>query len=120
MTKFDHLTIPVADVTRSRARYIGTLGLKVEFEVPDRKIVAVQDTDGFTIFFQEAPSAVQPNDCAMYFQVADVGATFAEWSASGVEPPHEPRKTYWGYGAELKDPDGYFVRLWDEASMKEK
>src|SRR2546430_10342892 len=31
-----------------------------------------------------------------------------------------PRKTYWGYGAELKDPDGYLIRLWDERSMKEK
>ena len=28
--------------------------------------------------------------------------------------------TIWGSGAELKDPDGYLVRLWDERSMKEK
>lgn len=33
---------------------------------------------------------------------------------------HEPRKSYWGYRAELKDPDGYLVRLWDERSMKER
>jgi predicted enzyme related to lactoylglutathione lyase len=120
MMKFDHLTIPVADLARSRAWYVSTLGLKVEFEVPDRKTVAVQDTDDFTIFLQEAPSTVQPNGCALYFRVADVEATFAEWSARGVEFSHEPRKVYWGYGAELQDPDGYFVRLWDEPSMKEK
>jgi hypothetical protein len=28
------------------------------------------------------------------------------------------RLTYWGYGAELIDPDGYLIRLWDERSMK--
>ena len=38
----------------------------------------------------------------------------------GVEFAHAPEKTYWGYGAELKDPDGYLVRLWDERSMKDK
>jgi catechol 2,3-dioxygenase-like lactoylglutathione lyase family enzyme len=50
MIKFDHLRIPVADLARSRDWYIRTLGLKVEFEVPDRRTVALQDTGGFTIF----------------------------------------------------------------------
>ena len=38
----------------------------------------------------------------------------------GVEFAHGPRRSYWGYGAELADPDGYLVRLWDERSMKEQ
>ena len=29
-------------------------------------------------------------------------------------------KVFWGYGAELRDPDGYSLRLWDQKSMKEK
>jgi hypothetical protein len=29
-------------------------------------------------------------------------------------------KVFWGYGAELSDPDGYVLRLWDQTSMKEK
>ena len=29
-------------------------------------------------------------------------------------------KVFWGYGAELRDPDGYRLRLWDQKSMKEK
>jgi predicted enzyme related to lactoylglutathione lyase len=120
MIKFDHLIIPVTDLTRSRSWYVSTLGLKVEFEVPERRTVAVQDSDDFTIFLQEAPAAVQPNGCALYFQVADVEAAFAEWSARGVEFSHDPRKVYWGYGAELKDPDGYLVRLWDKRSMQDK
>ena len=118
MMKFDHLSIPVTDTSRSRDWYIGTLGLKVEFEIPDRRTVALQDSDGFAIFLQEAPSPIAPNGCALWFQVADVDATFSEWSARGVAFTHGPRKSYWGYGVELADPDGYLVRLWDEQSMK--
>ena len=33
---------------------------------------------------------------------------------------HGPEKNFWGYGAELADPDGYLVRLWDEHTMREK
>jgi hypothetical protein len=92
MLKLDHRRLPVSDLTRSRRWYLDTLGLTVEFEVPERQTVALQDVD----------------------------ATFAEWSARGAEFSHGPRKSSWGYGAELKDPDGYLVRLWDERSMKEK
>jgi catechol 2,3-dioxygenase-like lactoylglutathione lyase family enzyme len=117
MLKLDHLRIPVTDLARSRAWYVGTLRLTVEFEVPERRSVALQDTADFTLFLQQVDGAVVPNDCALWFSVADVDATFAEWSARGVRFTHEPRKTYWGYGAELRDPDGYLIRLWDEHSM---
>ena len=120
MLRFDHLRIPVADLTRSRRWYVETLGLTVEFEVPDRQTVALQDDSGFTIFLQEVTDAVRPNGCALWFQVLDVDAAFAEWQGRGVAFAHEPRKSYWGYGAELQDPDGYLVRLWDERSMKER
>ena len=120
MMKFDHLMIPVTSLARSRAWYIETLGLEVEFEIPDRRAVALRDTDDFTIFLEEAQTAVQPNGCTLYFQVGSVDATFAEWSARGVEFSQSAGKSYWGYGAELRDPDGYLVRLWDERSMKER
>lgn len=53
--KLDHLRIPVADLGRSRDWYVRTLGLTVEFEMPDRRTVALQDTGGFTIFLQQVP-----------------------------------------------------------------
>ncbi|HVC64656.1 MAG TPA: hypothetical protein VNF52_04195 [Candidatus Dormibacteraeota bacterium] len=56
-----------------------------------------------------------PNQCALWFQVGDVDATFVDWSGQGVTFAHGPRKT-----AELADPDGYLIRLWDQQSMKEK
>lgn len=120
MLKFDHLRLPVTDLARSRRWYVDTLGMKVEFEVPDRQTVALQDGEGFTIFIQAAGSVGSPSGCALWFQVGDVDATYAEWSGRGIEFAHAPQKTYWGYGAELKDPDGHPVRLWDERSMKEK
>jgi catechol 2,3-dioxygenase-like lactoylglutathione lyase family enzyme len=70
MLKLDHLRIPVADVARSRDWYTRTLGLKVEFEVPDRQTVALQDTEDFTIFLQQVPVPVMPHGCAFWFQVA--------------------------------------------------
>ena len=135
MMRFDHLRIPVSDLARSRRWYVDTFQLTVEFEVPDRRTVALQDGADFTIFLQEVDPPITPNGCALWFQVEDVGTTlgpemkstgevmgvgttFAEWSARGVTFSHGPRKSYWGYGAELTDPDGYLVRLWDERSMK--
>jgi catechol 2,3-dioxygenase-like lactoylglutathione lyase family enzyme len=120
MMRFDHLRLPVSDYARSREWYIATLGLRVEFEVPDRQTVALQDGDGFALFLQQTPPPIVPNGCALWFQVEEVDATFAAWAARGVTFNHPPRKTYWGYGAELVDPDGYLIRLWDERSMKEK
>lgn len=119
MMKFDHLNLPVSDLERSRDWFISTLGLKVEFEITDRRTVALQDGEGFTVFLQEAP-AVAPNGVALWFQVADVDATFAEWTARGVAFARAPQKNFWGYGPELADPDGYLVRLWDERTMREK
>src|SRR5207247_2511471 len=84
--------IPVTDARRSRDWYVGTLGLKVEFEVAARQTVAVQDSDDFTIFLQQAPSAVRPNGCALYFQVADVEATFRELSERAVAFSRPPRR----------------------------
>lgn len=102
MMRFDHLRLPVSDLTRSRRWYVEALGVKVEFEIPERRTVALEDGDGFTIFLQEVDSAVLPNGSELWFQVDDVEASFAEWSARGIEFSHGPRKTYWGYGADLR------------------
>jgi catechol 2,3-dioxygenase-like lactoylglutathione lyase family enzyme len=120
MMKFDHLGIPVKDVVRSREWYVANLGLKVEFEMPERQSVALQDSEGFAIFLQQVPVDVVPNDCALWFQVTDVDATYADWSARGITFTQGPGKSFWGYGIELADPDGYLIRLWDERSMREK
>lgn len=117
--KLDHLNLPVSNLERSRDWWATILGLKVEFEVPDTRTVALNDDEGFAIFLQEKPN-VAPNGVALWFQVDDVDATHATWAERGIRFVHGPQKNFWGYGPELADPDGYLVRLWDEASMKEK
>ncbi len=119
MMKFDHLNLPVSSLERSRDWYVKTLGLAVEFEVPERRTVALQDGEGFALFLQES-AGPRPGGCALWFQVDDVDRISADWTARGVVFAHGPQKTFWGYGSELADPDGYLVRLWDARTMKEQ
>ncbi len=118
MLKFDHLALPVADWQASRDWYVATLGMSVEFEIPDRLTAAVRDQFDFTIFLVQAPAASGGGGIALWFQVDDVDATHAALSGRGVAFNHPPAKMFWGYGAELSDPDGYRIRLWDETTMK--
>jgi len=120
MTKLDHLTIPVADYRAARDWYVANIGLKVEFEVPERLTAALQDDAGLTLFVEQARATLASPGCILYFQVDDVEAMHDELVARGLSFTHGPRKEYWGHGVELRDPDGYRVRLWDAVSMREK
>lgn len=116
----DHLTISVSDADRSRDWYTRTLGLKVEFEVTSPRAVALQDSGGFGLFVEQRPAEECKPSCVVTFRVEDVDALARALQADGVKLSAVPQKLFWGYGAELRDPDGYLVRLWDERSMKAK
>jgi predicted enzyme related to lactoylglutathione lyase len=120
MIKLDHLTIAVSDCDKSREWYMKTLGLKLEFDIPERRTAAVQDEFDFTLFLAETPGGPGRPSCVLTFQVADVEAHYQTLSAAGVQFVHPPQKTFWGYGSELKDPDGYRIWLWDQKTMREK
>jgi catechol 2,3-dioxygenase-like lactoylglutathione lyase family enzyme len=92
MMKLDHLNLPVSDLERSRVWWVESLGLNVEFEVPDARTAALNDGEGFAIFLQEKPNVV-PNGVALWFQVDDVDATHGAWSARGVRFTHARRRT---------------------------
>ena len=119
MIRLDHLTIPVKHYAISRDWYASTLRLRVEFEVAERKTVALQDDAGFTLFLVESDEVRSPL-CTLTFQVDDVEATYRELSSRSVVFEKAPQKLFWGYGAELRDPDGYLLHLWDETSMRTK
>ena len=120
MVRLDHLAISVTDETQSRDWYVSNFGFRVEFEVPERHTIALQDDGGFTIFLVRDPIAATRPSCTLTLQVADVEAKHAQLAARGVRFEKLPQKLYWGYGAELSDPDGYRVHVWDEKSMREK
>jgi len=119
MPRLDHLSLPVRDWRKSRDWYKDQLGFEVEFEIPDRETAAMRDDADLTIFLYEG----NVEDCAgisFTIQVDDVEAKHDLLAAAGVPFVHPPMKVFWGYGAELCDPDGYRLRLWDQRSMKEK
>jgi catechol 2,3-dioxygenase-like lactoylglutathione lyase family enzyme len=124
MGKLDHVTLAVSDWRASRDWYTKNLGLKLEFEVPNGGraglgVAALQDNSGVTLFLEQAGS-VPSCGCVHTFQVADIDAKYRDLLASGIKFLRAPQKLYWGYGAELADPDGHMLYLWDEKSMREK
>ncbi len=120
MVKFDHMNLPVTNYQASRDWYVRNFGFKVEFEVAARKTSAIQDDAGFTIFLYEQPAQLSGAKCSLTLQVEDVDSKYKELQSKGVAFVNPPGKYFWGYGAELRDPDGYQILLWDEVSMKEK
>jgi catechol 2,3-dioxygenase-like lactoylglutathione lyase family enzyme len=119
MVRLDHMSLPVRDWQRSRDWYKHHLGFEVEFEIPDRKTAAMRDDADLTVFLYESEVSPCPG-ISFTIQVDDVEATHRQLAGAGVLSVHPPKKVFWGYGAELHDPDGYTLRLWDEKSMREK
>jgi catechol 2,3-dioxygenase-like lactoylglutathione lyase family enzyme len=119
MTRFDHMSLPVSDWKRSRDWWRDVLGFKVEFEIVERSTVAMVDDADLTVFLQEG-EVITNATLGFTIQVDDVETRHAELAAGGVAFVHPPMKVFWGYGAELKDPDGYRLYLWDAVSMREK
>ena len=120
MPRLDHIELPVSDWQASRDWYRDRLGFEVEFEIPERKTAAMRDEADLTVFMHEGAKPAPAEGLSFTVQVDDVEARAAELEAKGVAFVHPPRKVYWGYGAEILDPDGYRLRLWDEATMKAK
>ena len=118
MIKFDHMSLPVSNPEASRDWYVSMLGFRVEFEITERRTYALVDDADFTIFFYPAAGALGEARPAFTLQVDDVDAKYSELVSKGVAFVSAPAKQYSGYGAELDDPDGYRLMLWDETSMR--
>ena len=119
MPRLDHLSLPVHDWRKSRDWYKDHLGFEVEFEITDRMTAAMRDDADLTIFLYGGEVTNCPG-ISFTVQVDDVEARHEALVAAGISFVHPPMKVFWGYGAELCDPDGYRLRLWDQKSKKEK
>jgi catechol 2,3-dioxygenase-like lactoylglutathione lyase family enzyme len=120
MIKFDHMNLPVSDPKASRDWYVANFGFRVEFEVPERKTVALIDDGGFTIFLYPSPGPLSGVRPALTLQVDNVDDKYAWLVERGMAFVVPPQANLWGYGAELDDPDGYRLMLWDQITMSEK
>ena len=94
MIRLNHLTIPVKKHSVSREWYTSNLGLKVEFEVPERKTVALQDDGDLTLFLVGSPQAQVTPCCTLAFQVDDVEVKYRELSARGVNSKRHHRNSF--------------------------
>ncbi|HUI24542.1 MAG TPA: VOC family protein [Candidatus Kryptonia bacterium] len=120
MIKLNHLSLAVSDYRKSRDWYVRTLGLKPEFELPERRVAAVQDDAEFTLILVEAKPAIATAVSTFAYEVDDVEGWHHRLADRGVPFVYAPQRNDWGYGAELLDPDGYRIRLWDAVTMREK
>jgi catechol 2,3-dioxygenase-like lactoylglutathione lyase family enzyme len=120
MVKFDHMNLPVSDPAKSRDWYVNNFGFEVEFEVPERNTSAIKDAADFTIFLYPPQTSLAGAKCSLTLQVDNGDEKYDELRARGIAFVNPPAKYFWGYGAELRDPDGYQVLLWDEVTMREK
>ena len=115
MVKFDHMNLPVSNPRRSRDWYVKNFGFEVEFERGG--IVALQDSAGFTIFLSKAKK-LAGEKVTLNLQVKSVDLKHRELAGKGVKFVNAPQRLFWGYGAELRDPDGYMINVWDKVSMR--
>jgi catechol 2,3-dioxygenase-like lactoylglutathione lyase family enzyme len=116
IAKFDHMAMPVTNPKRSRDWYVKNLGFKVEFDRGE--IIAIQDSAGFTIFLSKTKKSLASAKVTLTVQVGSVDAKYRELARKGVKFVNTPQTLFWGYGAELRDPDGYMINLWDRVSMR--
>ena len=125
MVKLDHLTIAVSDWRRSRDWYVGNLGFRLEFEIPEGGrsglgVAAIQDQAGLTIFLEQVDQPIVKGLSGYTLRVDDVDQVCANLAARGIVFESMPAVQFWGYGAVLADPDGHPFNLYDEVSMREK
>ena len=115
MAKLSHMVLPVTDVGKSRDWYVNNLDFNLEFE--REGVAAIKDTADLTIFLQQTANALAGEKITLTIQVKDVDRKHQELASRGAKFASAPKLQFWGYGAEVLDPDGYINHLWDEATM---
>ena len=115
MAKVSHMVLPVSDVHKSRDWYVDRLGFTVEREHDE--VVGIKDQSGLTIFLQKAAGILAGQKITLTIQVDNVDSKHEELVSHGVQFVSPPKLQFWGYGAEVLDPDGYMNHLWDEVTM---
>lgn len=115
MAKISHIVLPVSNVQKSREWYVNRLGFTVESERDEA--VGIKDHSGLTMFLVKATDSLAGQKITLTIQVANVESKHQELATLGVNFVSVPKRQFWGYGAEVLDPDGYMNHLWDEVTM---
>lgn len=116
MPRVSHMVLPVSDLQRARDWYVAKLGFAIEREQDD--VLGIKDASGLTIFLRQESGSLAGCRVSLTIEVDDVDAKYRELHDAGVEFSSPPMLQFWGYGAEVLDPDGYVNHLWDPESMQ--
>jgi len=117
MARVSHMVLPVSDIQKSRDWYVDKLGFKLERE--HEQAVGIKDQSGLTIFLQKIADSLAGQKITLTIQVDNVDSKHQELANLGVKFVSPPKGQFWGYGAEVLDPDGYMNHLWDEVTMRQ-
>jgi predicted lactoylglutathione lyase len=109
------MVLPVSDIHKSRDWYVNNLGFTLNREQND--VVGITDQGGLTIFLMKATGELVGPKITLTIQVENVDRKHDELAGLGVQFASLPKLQFWGYGAEVLDPDGYMNHLWDEITM---
>ena len=115
MTKVSHLVLPVTDLQKSLDWYVNKIGFTVERE--QEGVVGIKDSTGLTIFLQGVAGSLAGQKITLTIEVDNVDSKYQELERTGVQFVNPPGILFWGYGAEVLDPDGYMNHLWDRVTM---
>ena len=116
MAKISHMVLPVSDVQKARDWYVDKLGFQLERERAEA--VGIKDESGLTIFLRKTAAGLAGEKITLTIQVDNVESKHQELADLGVKFVSPPKRQFWGYGAEVLDPDGYMNHLWDEVTMR--
>jgi catechol 2,3-dioxygenase-like lactoylglutathione lyase family enzyme len=119
MTKVSHIVLPISDVQKSRDWYVEKLGFTFDGRDRGEGVAGIEDQSGLTIFLQKTSGNLAAQKITLTIQVGNVDKKFQELEKVGVKFVSPPKLQFWGYGAEVLDPDGYMNHLWDEVTMNE-
>ncbi len=115
MPRISHIVLPVTDLQKSRDWYVGKLGFKVERELEG--VLGIKDEAGLTIFLWQGEDNLAGRKITLTIEVDNVDRKYQDLQSEGVEFVSPPKVQFWGYGAEVLDPDGYMNHLWDSETM---
>jgi catechol 2,3-dioxygenase-like lactoylglutathione lyase family enzyme len=116
MAKISHIVLPVSDANKSRDWYVDKLGFTVEREL--EHAVGIKDQSGLTVFLIKTAESLAGQKITLTIQMDNVESKYRELADLGVKFVSPPKRQFWGYGAEVLDPDGYMNHLWDPITME--
>ena len=113
--KFNHITLVVTDLERSKAFY-SKLGLIQIVDTPPRYArFRVPDGDATLSVEVDGDATGNPGAAQIFFECPDIDAVVSGLKAKGISFEQEPTDMFYLWReARLRDPDGHDIRLYQE------